>query len=227
MKRFILLIITAILIVPAAIAQKTMIGTVDFTYNLTGEGAEQMAGMMPDKMVIKYGKNGIAMEMHGGMMSAAMGKTVVNGKTGEAFIIKDTEKTIYLMSEETIRTEAKKAEEIEVEKFDDTREIMGYTCKKWTQTTIVQGMNMSQVLWVTRELKTPDYEGEVFKGMAGQGNMSFEIDGFPMLIEVNMPGMATKLELEVSNIVFENIPESTFDRPEGYTVKDFTEMSRY
>jgi len=31
---------------------------------------------------------------------------VVNGKTGEAFISKEAEKTVYLISDETIRAEA-------------------------------------------------------------------------------------------------------------------------
>jgi len=227
MKKFSLLVITALLISPAAFSQKTVIGTVDYAYKFAGESAQQMAGMMPEKMVIKYGKSGMALEMHGGMMSAAMGKTVVNGKTGEAFIINDAQKTVYLMSEETIKTEAAKAEQATVEKFDDTREIMGYTCQKQVQTVTVQGMTMSQVFWVAKDLKVPDYEGEAFKGMAGQGAMSFKIDGFPLLIEVDMPGMAAKLQLEVSNIKFEDIPDSTFERPEDYVVRDFTEMMRY
>lgn len=227
MKKFNLLVITALLISPAAFSQKTVMGTVEYTYKIVGEGAQQMAGMMPEKMVVKYGSSGIAVEMHGGMMSAATGKTVVNGKTGEAFIINDAQKTVYLMSEETIKTEAAKAEQATVEKFDETSEIMGYTCQKHVQTITVQGMTMSQVFWVAKDLKAPDYEGEAFKGMAGQGAISFKIDGFPLLIEVDMPGMAAKLKLEVSNITFEDIPESTFERPEDYVVRDFTEMNRY
>jgi hypothetical protein len=227
MRNIILLIIATLLISPAVFSQKTVIGTVDYTYKLVGEGAEQMQGMMPEKMTIKYGKNGIAIEMRGGMMSAAMGKTVVNEKTGEAFIIKDAEKTVYLMSEETIKAEAAKVEDATIEKLDETLEIMGYTCQKYVQTTSVQGMSLSQVLWVTKDLEAPDYEGEAFKGMAGQGTMSFKIDGFPMLIEVEMPGMSTKLQLEVSNIEYEKIPDSTFERPSDYTVKDFTEMNQF
>lgn len=227
MKRNIILLLAAVLITPQAFSQKTVLGTVEYTYHLTGDGAAQMAGMMPDRMEIKYGAHGIAIEMFGGMMSGMMGKTVVNGKTGEAFIIKDAEKTAYLMSEEMIQSEAKKAEDIKIEKMDDTKEIMGYTCQKYIQTTSMQGMTTSQVLWVTSDLKAPDYEGEAFKGMAGQGNISFAVDGFPMLIEVDIPRMATRMELEVSNIKYEKIPDSTFILPEDYTVKDFSEMNRF
>lgn len=205
-------------------AQKTVIGTVDYSYNLEGEGAEQIAGMMPQKMIIQYGKNGVTIEMQGGMMAGMMGKTVVNGKTNEVFVVKESEKAIYLMTEEEIKAEAEKADGTEIEKMDETREIGGYKCTKYTQTTVVQGMTMTQILWVTNELKAPDYEGDAFKGMAGQGNMNFDLKGFPMLVEVDMPGMPVKLELEVSNINFEKIPDSEFDKPEGYTVKDFSAL---
>lgn len=227
MKRNILLILATILITPVVFSQKTVLGTVEYTYRIVGDGAAQMAGMMPDRMEIKYGENGIAIEMFGGMMSGMMGKTIVNGKTGEAFIIKDAEKTVYLMSEEMIQSEAKKAEDTRIEKMDDTKEIMGYTCQKYVQTISMQGMTTSQVLWVTSDLKAPDYEGEAFKGMAGQGNISFKVDGFPMLIEVDFPGLTAKLQLEVKNIKYEKIPDSTFNRPEEYTVKDFSEMSNF
>lgn len=227
MKKIYFLLISALVVSLSAFSQKTMIGTVDYTYQLIGDAAQQLAGMMPDKMVIQYGQSGIAIEMQGGMMGAAMGKTVVNGRTGEAFFINDAQKTIYLMSEETIKAEAEKADQAEVQKINETREILGYTCQKHLQTVTVQNMTMTQVFWVTTELRAPDYEGEAFKGMAGQGALSFKIDGFPMLIEVDMPGMAAKLQLEVSNIKFEEIPESTFERPADYTVRDFTEMNRY
>lgn len=227
MKKNLILIIAAILMAPVAFSQKTVHGTVEYTYRVVGDGGAQLAGMLPDRMEIKYGENGISIEMFGGMMSGMMGKTVVNGKTGKAFIIKEAEKTVYLMSDEMIRSEAKKAEDIMIEKINETKEIMGYTCQKYIQTVSMQGMNTSQVIWVTTDLKAPDYEGDAFKGMAGQGNISFKIDGFPLLIEVDFPGMTAKLQLEVKNIKYEKIPDNTFQLPEGYTVKDFSELKQF
>jgi len=227
MKRIIISLVAVMMVIPAIHAQKTIIGTVDYKYTLKGEGAAQMAGMMPEKMMMTYGKNGMSVEMTGGMMSSAMGKTIVNGNTGEVFIVKDSEKTIYLMNSEEIKTEAEKVDDTEIEKQEETREIQGYKCQKYIQTTVVQGMNMTQVLWITKDLKTPDYEGEAFKAMAGQGNMSYEIEGFPMLMEIGVPGMPMTVELEVSNIEFKKVDESSFEKPEGYTVKDFSELSPY
>lgn len=227
MKKYLLVLLLASLIAPGILAQKTVIGTVDYKYRLVGEGAEQIAGMMPEKMVIKYGKNGMAIEMIGGMMTAMMNRTIVNGKTNEVFVINDAAKAIYLMNEDEIKAEADKAEDAEVEKQEETREIGGYKCTKYLQTATVQGMTMTQVVWVTKDLKTPDYEGDAFKGVSGQGNMSMDFDGFPMLVEVELPGMPVTLELEISNITFEKIPDAVFEKPEGYTVKDFSELNPY
>ena len=208
-------------------AQKTVIGTVDYKYTMVGEGAEQMAGMMPKKMQIKYGENGVSIEMQGGAMSEAMGKTIVNGETGEAFIVRESERTVYLMSDEYIKAEAENLEDPVIREFDETKEILGYPCKKYTQTIKVQGNDMTQVLWITKKLVTPDYKSDEFMGLASQGTVNFDIEGFPMLIEVDMMGAPMTLQLEVSNIKFEKIPSSTFERPADYTVKDFSELKLF
>lgn len=227
MKKLIFLILAVFITAPALYSQKTLIGTVEYSYKLVGEGAESMAGMMPEKMIFKYGKNGLAMEMKGGMMASAMGRTVVNGETGEAFIIKDSEKAVYLMSQEEIKEQAEKVSTPVIQKFDDEKTILGYKCKKYTQTTDVQGVSMTQTLWVTDELFPPEYQGDAFKGMAAQGGMSFDLKGFPMLIEIDMPGMPMKVKLEVTNIDFGKIDNSTFKKPAGYTVKSFSEMNAF
>ena len=227
MKKLLFTIGIASLLFSGVTAQKTVIGTVDYKYTLVGEGAGQMSAMMPKKMQIKYGENGVSIEMQGGAMSEAMGKTIVNGETGEAFIVRESEKTVYLMSEEYIKAEAENLEDPVIQEFDDTKEILGYPCKKYTQTIKVQGKNMTQVLWITKELAAPDYESDEFMGLASQGTVNFDIDGFPMLIEVDMMGAPMKLQLEVSNIKFEKIPSSTFERPADYTVKNFEDLKLF
>jgi hypothetical protein len=227
MKKTILLLLAILLIVPSAFTQKIVLGTVDYSYKVIGEGADQMAGMMPNKMVIKYGKNGLSSKMEGGMMAASMGKTVVNGETGDVFMIKESEKVLYVMSKEEIKAEADKVGETDVKSFDDTKTIMGYKCKKYTQSITMQGQTVEQTLWATDELKTPDYESEAFRGMAGQGGLNFDIDGFPMLIEIGLPMANLTLQLEVSNIDFGKIPAKEFEKPKGYTEKPFSEMSPF
>lgn len=228
MKKITLLTLAAFLTVSFSYSQKTVIGTVDYTYRVTGEGAAQMAGMMPNKMIIKYGKNGLSMVMQGGMMAAGMGKTIVNGETGEAFIMKDAEKVVYMMSEEEINAEAEKLEDPVIEEFDETKTILGYTCKKYKQTVKANGMEIPQIIWATKELAAPEYESKAFKGIASQGGgINFNIDGFPLLIEIAMPGAPFNIELEVTNIDFGKIPNKEFERPKDYEVKPFSEMMQF
>lgn len=227
MKKILVLLLVSFLFLPSVNSQKAVIGVVDYAYKMKGEGAEQMAGMMPTKMVITYGKNGLSMEMKGGMMAAAMGKTVVNGNTGESFMIKEAEKTVYVMSAEEIEKAAEAVVDPQIEEFSDTKTILGYTCKKYTQTIKAQGTSMKQTLWVTKDLAAPKYEGDAFKGMAGQGGLSFDIEGFPMLVEVELPGMPMTLELEVTNIEFKKVNDKEFEKPKGYTEKPFSEMNPF
>lgn len=227
MKRTIIALILSVFILPSALSQKTVLGTVEYAYNLIGEGSEAIAGMMPEKMVLKYGENGISIEMIGGMMASAMGRTIVNGTTNEAFMVKDSERTVYLMSEEEIDAALEANNTPQVEEMDETKEIMGYNCKKMIQTVTEQGMTVEQILWVTDELATLEYEGSAFKGMAGQSNMNLDIKGFPLLIEVDMPNMPVKLELVVTEIKFEKIDPAEFERPEGYKVKPFAAMNPF
>jgi hypothetical protein len=227
MKKTILLLLISLFSLSAVHAQKTLIGTVDYSYKIKGEGAEQMAGMMPSKMIIKYGENGLTMEMQGGMMAASMGKTVVNGETSEAFMVKESEKTIYLMGEAEINAAADLASDPDIKEFDETKTILGYECKKYTQSVDVQGNSMTQTLWVTKELSPPDYKGDVFKSMSMQGGLSFDLEGFPMLVEVDMPGMPMTLELEVTNIDFGKISKKEFEKPKGFEEKPFSEMNPF
>jgi len=160
-------------------------------------------------------------------MASLMGKTVVNGETGEVYMIKDSDKTIYLMSNEEISSAADKLEEPETIKLDETKNILGYKCTKYKQTNMMEGFAMPQILWVTDKLKTPDYEGNAFKGMAGQGTMNFDVEGFPMLVEIEMPGAPFSMKMEVTNIEFGDISKSEFKKPSDYAVKPFSEMNPF
>jgi len=225
MKNFIPALIAILIGFSSLYGQKTMLGTVDYSYNLKGQNAEAMAGMMPDKMVIKYGEEGVAVEMVGGMMSAAMGTTVVNGSTGEVFMVRDTEKTVYVMESETIKAEAEKVEKPEIIKHDETKTIMDYKCTKYVQSTTVDGTTISQTLWITDKLKAPDYNSDAFTAMGSQNTFYYDMEGFPMLIEIDMPNMPVSLSLEVVNIEFEKIDKSTFEKPEGYEEKPYSSFS--
>lgn len=62
--------------------------------------------------------------MQGGLVSEMMGKVLYQDNTGEAFIIKDGDSTIY-----TIDLTQQATPQTTVTATDETKEILGYTCK--------------------------------------------------------------------------------------------------
>lgn len=206
-------------------AQETFQGTVTYKYEIEGENAEMMASFMPEAMIVKYGETGMLTEMQGGMMAAMMGKIVVNSKSGETFVLKENEKSVYLMKEEDLEgTEA--VDSTNVQKLDESKEILGYECRKYKVVSKQEGKETTQYMWVTDELKIPEMD---MPGMQQLGNSVMgngKIPGFPMQVEVTIPNMSTKLLLTVSELDFTKVDAKEFDRPEDYTVKDFSEMMK-
>lgn len=227
MKKAFLALLLPLFMVAQAHSQKTVIGTVNYVYKVTGEGSEQMKGMMPTKMTVKYGEKGISIVMEGGMMAVMSGKTIISDETNEAFVIKASEESVYVMGEEDIRNERVKMEDMKVEEFEDTRTVLGYPCKKYVQTINAQGMEIPQTIWVTRDLVVPKYKSDAFKSVGSQGGLNYQLEGFPLMIEMKAPGMPVNIEVTVTDITFEDISGKEFEKPKGYKVKPFSEMRMF
>jgi len=218
----ILFTLSLLLTVHFAQAQKTIQGTVVYQYTISGEGAEMMAAMMPEKMVVVYGDNAMMTSMEGGAMASMMGKIVVN--KGKGYVIQDDKETIYNMSEEDM-SNADTPQTNEVTKLGGKKKkIMGYTCEAyWVQTT-QNGQEMTQIVWATKALKIPEIEG------AGAANLNQGIggakgvDGFPMEVEIEMAAMPVKMVLSVTELKMEKPKASLFAKPQGYQQKPFSEM---
>lgn len=208
-------------------AQKTVQGTVEYKYTISGEGSEMMAGMMPEKMVVVYGKNAMMTYMEGGMMAGMMGKVIVNN--GKGYVIKEDKETIYNMSEEDMKNaEAQQeAQTGKATKVDDkTKEIMGYNCQLYQIEVTQNGQKSMQNIWVTKELKAPEMKGagatSMNQGMLG----ATDIDGFPMEVEVNIPQTTMKMVLSVTDLDMKKPDPAMFAKPEGFTEKPFSEMMK-
>ncbi len=227
MKKIFLSTLVALLTISSVYSQKTVIGDVTYSYNILGEGAEMMAAMMPEKMVITYGKDGMMVKMVGGMMASAMGTTIVNVETGETYVIKDAEQTVYVQSADEAEAEMEDVENPKPVKHDETMEILGYKCTLYTQTVTMQGMSMTQKLWVTDDLKAPDYDKKALKGMSGMNTMNFDVNGFPLMIEMDIPGMPVTMELKVVNLDLKKVNKSLFEKPKGYTEKSMDEFQAF
>lgn len=223
MKKSVIYLVLFLFAVVSAGAQKTFHGTVTYTYEVKGDNAEMMKSMMPQSMVIRYGDESMMTEMKGGMMSSMMGKIIVNGKAGEAFVVQDAQKSIYVMKLDEQQEEQTNIKE--VTKMDEQKEILGYDCQRYKMIMTQNGQEMTQYMWVTEELKAPEIKAPGLQQMGG-AMASGKIPGFPMSTEVTIPGMKATMIMTVSDLNFDKVPATAFDRPKDYEVKDFEELMK-
>lgn len=205
-------------------AQKTFYGTLEYAYQIEGPEAEMMAMFMPQKMIMKYGKNGMSTHMEGGMMAGMMGRIVVNAKTGERFAVKDSEKTVYLMEEEDVEKsqDAMKNQQNKPELLDGTETILGYTCKKYRLVNKSPEGDMEQFIWATEELKAPEIDMPQTDQM---NSLDFGIEGLPLKVEIALPGTTSKMIMLATKLDDTAPDSSEFDRPKDYEVKPFSELA--
>lgn len=196
------------------------------TYEVSGEGAEQMKAFMPEGMVIKYGDNKMSTEVKGGLVAAMMGRIIVN--EGEAYVIKDSDQTVYVMEDEDVEG-AKDAVENQpkaTKVAGETKEILGYTCSKYLLTVEQEGQKIEQVIWATAAFKAPDMrlpnQGSMGSGMLSVG----DIDGMPLQVDIAMPNTPLTMVMKATEMEEGEVPDEAFAKPAGYEEKPFSEMMK-
>jgi hypothetical protein len=208
-------------------AQKPFQGTIKYAYEVEGEGAEQMKAFMPDGMVIKYGDNKMSTEISGGLVAAMMGRIIVND--GEAYVVKDSDQTVYVMDDEDMEG-AKDAVENQpkaTKVAGETKEILGYTCTKYLLTMEQEGQKMEQVIWATDAFKAPNMKMPNQQGSMGSGILSMGgIDGMPMQVDIGLADMPITMVLKVIEMEEGKVPDNAFEKPAGYAEKPFSEMMK-
>ena len=107
---------------------------------------------------------------------------------------------------------------------DETKTILGYTCKKAVATRTFGNRSMSTTIWYTTDfvLKSPIPMGGRGFGVGGFN----DLNGFPMEYDAALPnGMTIKYQITK---VEQNakISDSDFDIPKGYDVKPESERPR-
>lgn len=215
MKKITCVIAFAMLGLTTAFAQKTFQGTLEYKISLTGEYAEMLAGLIPEKYIFEVLKNDFLMYMQGGMVSEMMGRVLYQDKSGETYIIMDSDKIIYTLGSEQTATV-----QTTIEETDETREILGYTCKKYQVTTVVDTLTTTQTVWANNTYVLPKVKNPDGLNM----NATFYIDGIkglPMLTEIDVDGMI--LLMELTHIDFNKPNNENFSLPKDYAVKPYEE----
>lgn len=214
MKKYILFVLALVALNVAVIGQKTFEGKITYGIKLEGENADQMAGFMPTSYEYLISGSNLRFRTVGGMTAAMMGEIVVHGEEGDAYMIKDAEKTAYKMPNDDEGYDGKAPQ---IEKTGKKAEIAGYSCVQYKVTSDGgEAGDVTQMMWITQDIniakpkKNGKHGGAVF--MDG-------IDGFPLKIESDVMGMT--MIMTATSVKKINVDESEFEIPGDYEVKDF------
>lgn len=184
------------------------------TYKITVEGSgvtDEMKTMMPKTMVMTIKGNKSRSEM---VMS--MGKTVSisDGDTKTAITLMDMmgQKIAIQSGTEDIMKEIAESPDVTVEVTTETKDILGYACKKAIITNPEDDMEL--IVYFTEELGTKElnFDNPQFKDING------------VMLEFEIPNEMFNMHFTAVSIEKKNVDDSEFTIPEGYQIKTKEEM---
>lgn len=192
------------------------------TYNISMETSDpemqqamaMMGGNMDMQVISYFSKDGFRSEMVNPFMSTttiapSAGEEVLilmDGMMGKSAILSETED--YKSSKGL-----KDGESIDFTLTDETKEILGYSCKK---ATVDAGKDSEMIFWYTDEIKptrmSPDMPGS--------------LPGMPLEYTVNSDQMT--LNFTVTDLSFEEVDASKFNTaiPAGYKEMDLKALKK-
>jgi len=125
---------------------------------------------------------------------------------GQKFAIK--------MNSEEIIKEMGDTNNISVETTNETKEILGYTCKKAIITSIDDSTELTA--YFTDELATRDinFDNRLFRNING------------VMLEYEIPNQMFTMHFEAVSVEKKNVDESEFTIPDGYQIKTKEEINQ-
>ena len=132
--------------------------------------------------------------------------TIVNMKKNTMFTLMNVGEKKYLIKtdEADIKKEREAPSEMTINYLEETKDILGYACKK-AEVTLPQVPGMIMNVYFTEEIPVNEIS-PVYKGLKG----------FPLEYTMNMGGL--QITFNAKSIIKEKVPASTFEVPkEGYT----------
>jgi GLPGLI family protein len=184
------------------------------TYKISIEGSsvtDDMKAMMPKTMTMTVKGNKSRMEMIMGMGKTV---TITDGDAKSSISLFDMmgQKIAIKSSPEEMMKEMADAPEVKVEVTSETKDIMGYTCKKAIITSVEDDMEI--YVYFTEELGSKELNF---------GNPQFkDING--LMLEFEMPNEMFSMHFVAVSVEKKNVDDSEFAIPEGYQEKTKEEM---
>jgi GLPGLI family protein len=184
------------------------------TYKITIEGSgvtDEMKNMMPKTMTMTILGNKARTEM---VMS--MGKTIsiTDGDSKETITLMDMmgQKIAIKSNYDEIMAEIEKSPKAQVEVTGETKDILGYACKKAIVTNTEDDTEI--YVYFTEELGSSalNFDNPQFKDINGA------------LLEFEIPNEMFTMKFTAVSVEKKNVDASEFTIPEGYQIKTKEEM---
>lgn len=174
----------------------------------------QMAMMANSSMTMFMKGNMFRQEtnMGNGLMVTT---TIINGDTQDGLILMDGMMGKMASTFDAEEEGNEEEPEVEIEFTDETKEILGFTCKK---AIIYDEEGNELIYWYTEEIAQPENEGRYFKQ---------QIPGMPLEFSISQPQVSMNFKaVEYDDKV--DKPKKMFDTsiPEGYTEKSLEEIQQ-
>ena len=187
-------------------------GVITFRITVDGSGVtDDMKAMMPKTMTMTIKGNKSRTEM---IMS--MGKTVsiADGDEKSTITLMDMmgQKIAIKSTTDEIMEKVASAPEVKVEVTSETKDILGYTCKKAVITNPDDDQEL--IVYFTDELGTKElnFDNPNFKDING------------VMLEFEIPNEMFNMHFTAVSVEKKNVDDSEFTIPDGYQIKTMEEM---
>lgn len=191
-------------------------GYIKYKIEMSSENTEMQMGlamMNGSEMEISFKEDDSRMKMN---MGSFLTVETVTKNNDEVLLMMSG----MMMSNIAVKTtksdleDSSKVNDLSVKFENDTKDILGYTCKK---AVVSNGKTVGLIFWYTEKMEMPDHEMLNANGLVPGIILEFEsVDG-----EMNMAFTAIEVKTEIDeSITF------SLDVPEGYDEKTFEEFSK-
>jgi GLPGLI family protein len=184
------------------------------TYKITVEGSgvtDEMKNMMPKTMTMTIMGNKARSEM-----VMTMGKTIsiTDGDSKETITLMDMmgQKIAIKSTADEIKAELAKSPNVKVEVTGETKDILGYTCKKAVVTNPDDDTEI--IVYFTDELGSSaiNFDNPQFKDING------------VMLEFEIPNEQFTMKFSAVSVEKKSVSEDQFAIPDGYQIKTKEEM---
>ncbi len=180
------------------------------TMSSTDEQMNMQLAMMGEVVTTTYFKaNKSRSEMSSPMAGSTI--TVVDGDAGKMLVMLDNPMMGKKYSVNDIKLEEDELKDVAVTATDETKVVLGYTCKKYDVVMKKQGVEVKMAMYVTDKLSAKSQQTSSLGG---------KVAGFPLYSEMKMNQMGAEIvvKMEASEIKKETVEDAKFNMTplEGY-----------